>query len=331
MLKLIHGDNYYASHKRLLELKKLSKDIEFNVIDGDTINDSAEIFISEQSYGMFKTSTVTIVKRFFKNPKKISIEKSIIEKLSKSDVSTIELVFWEDSNIFAKKRKSKAKATTSKKPRATSKLDTYLKNNAKIEENINLSEEHIKEWIKDELKKYGVSGSTEAINAIILRVGVDQSILDEELNKLSLYLNSESRKELKKEDVEFVTTFYQKEFQIWDLTDAFFNKDQKKAMEILDAILLNPARDFPMIIGAVLKQIKTIYLVSKFRNDSRTGMSKLKLPPFMYYKAESLARKISKDMLKLMYRKFIDLDYSIKQGKIDVKLGLDLLIMTLSR
>ena len=331
MLKLIHGDNYYISHKKLSELKKLSKEVEYNVIDGDTINDTAEIFISEQSYGMFKTSTVTIVKRFFKNPKKISLEKKIIEKLSKSDLSSIELVFWEDSNIYGKKKKSKAKTTTSKKPRATSKLDTYLKNNAKIEEYINLSEVQLKEWIKSELSKYGISASSEAINSIIQRVGVDQSILDEELNKLSLFLNSESRKELKKEDVKFITTYYQKEFQIWDLTDAFFNKDQKKAMEILDAILINPARDFPMIIGAVLKQIKTIYLVGKFKNDSMTGMSKLRLPPFMYYKAESLSRKISKEMLKLMYRKFIDLDYSIKQGKIDVKLGLDLLIMTLSR
>jgi len=115
------------------------------------------------------------------------------------------------------------------------------------------------------------------------------------------------------------------------LTDAFFNKDQKKALEILDILLVNPQQDFPMIIGALLKQIKTIYLVSKYRDNPRIVMSKLRLMPFIYYKAEHLTRAISLDKLRLMYRKFINLDYSIKQGKIDVRLGLDLLIMTLSR
>jgi DNA polymerase III delta subunit len=344
MLKLIHGENYYLSHKRLLELKNTSDQVEYAIIDGDTINDPAEIFVSEQSFGMFKTSTLTIIKRFFKNPKRVSLEKKIIEKLEKSDISAIELIFWEDVDIYAKKRKGKSKASKTatgvgsdggmaiaKKPRATSKLDTYLKNNAQVEDNKNLSMSQTEEWIKDVLGKYGISASTQVVKLIIERAGINLSLLDEELNKLSLYLNAEGRKELKPEDVESVVCFYQKDFQVWDLTDAFFNKDQKKALEILDVLLVNPQQDFPMIIGAILKQIKTIYLVKKYRDNPREAMSKLELMPFLYYKAENLARRISVDMLRMMYRKFIDLDYSIKQGKIDVKLGLDLLILTLSR
>jgi len=341
MLKLIHGENYYLSHKRLLELKKTSNDVEYAVIDGDTINDPAEIFVSEQSFGMFKSSTVTIVKRFFKNPKRISLEKMIIEKLEKSNISSMELVFWEDVDIYAKKGKAKPKASNTatgagsvanaKKPRATSKLDTFLKNNAQIEDNKNFSMAQTEEWIKDELGKYGVNATTENVKLIIERVGTNLSLLDEELNKLSLYLNSDGRKDLKSEDIESVVCFYNKDYQIWDLTDAFFNKDQKRALEILDVLLVNPQQDFPMIIGAIFKQIKTVYLVSKYRDNPRIVMSKLRLMPFLYYKAEHIARRIPLDMLRLMYRKFIDLDYSIKQGKIDVKLGLDLLIMTLSR
>ena len=187
------------------------------------------------------------------------------------------------------------------------------------------------EWIKDGLGKYGIKASTENVKLIIERVGTNLSLLDEELNKLSLYLDSEGRKDLTSDDINSVVCFYQKDFRVWDLTDAFFNKDQKKALEILDILLVNPQQDFPLIIGAILKQIKTIYLVSKYKDNPRIVMSKLKLMPFLYYKAEHIARRTSIDMLRLMYRKFIDLDYSIKQGKIDVKLGLDLLIMTLSR
>jgi DNA polymerase III delta subunit len=335
MLKLIHGENYYLSHKRLKEIKNSSKEVEFAFIDGDYINDVGEIFVSGQSFGMFKTSTVTIVKRFFKNPKKISLEKKIIERLQKEDVKSIDLIFWEDEDIYATRRKSKpkkpAKDTVAKKPRATSKLDTFLKNFAEIEENKNLTPIQIEKWIMDGLTKNGIKASLSCVQAIVKRVGTSQALLDEELNKLSLYLNSEKRKDLTIKDVEFVTSFYQQDYKIWDLTDAFFNKNQKKALEILDILLVNPQQDFPMIIGAVLKQIKTIYLVSKYKHDTRTVMSKLRMMPFMFYKAENLARNISPKMLKLMYQKFIDLDYSIKQGKIDVRLGLDLLIMTLSR
>jgi len=329
MLRLIHGNNYYISHKHLLEIKKSSKETEYAIIDGDSIQDSAEIFVKDQSYGMFKTSTVTIVKRFFKNPKKISLEKKIIEELSKADLSTIELIFWEDQDLFEKKKKSKAKATN-KKPRATSKLDTYLKNNAQIELNEEYSQREIEEWIRGLFIKESIKISTNTLEKFIQRVGYNLAILDSEVEKLILLLKAESRNEITPNDIETITSLYQQDYKIWDLTDAFFDKNKKKALEVLDNLLVTPARDFPMIIGSLLKQIKTIYLVKKYLNDPRRLMSKLRMPPFLYYKAESLAKKIDINTLKLMYKKFIDLDYSIKQGKIDVKLGLDLLIITLS-
>lgn len=329
MLRLIHGNNYYISHKHLLELKKNSKDTEYAIIDGDTIRDSAEIFVKDQSFGMFKTSTVTIVKRFFKNPKKISLEKKIIEELSKSDLANIELIFWEDQDLFEKKKKSKPKAT-GKKPRATSKLDTYLKNNAQIELNEEFSQREIEEWIRGQFIKESIKISTNTLEKFIQRVGINLAILDSEVEKLILFMKSEHRSEITLNDIETITSLYIQDYKIWDLTDAFFDKNKKKALDVLDSLLVVPARDFPMIIGSLLKQIKTIYLVKKYLNDQRRVMSKLRMPPYAYYKAENLAKKIDINSLKLMYRKFIDLDYSIKQGKIDVKLGLDLLIITLS-
>lgn len=329
MLKLIHGSNYYISHKHLIELKKGSKETEYAIIEGDSIQDSAEIFVKDQSFGMFKTSTVTIVKRFFKNPKKISLEKKIIEELSKADLKNLELIFWEDQDLFENKRKAKPKITA-KKPRATSKLDTYLKNNAEIELNEEFSQRKIEEWIREQFNKDKIKISSPDLQKFIQRVGNNLAIIDSEIEKLILLLKSENRTEIKLSDIEEVTTLYQQDYKIWDLTDAFFNKDKKKALEVLDNLLVNPARDFPMIIGSLLKQIKTIYLVKKYINDPRRLMSKLRMPPFLYYKAESVAKRTELNTLKLMNKKIIDLDYSIKQGKIDVKLGLDLLIITLS-
>jgi len=330
MLKLIHGENYYQDVLDLNQIRLGKEGKEVSIVDGDQVQDVGEIFINNESYGLFNSSNITIVKRFFKNPKKISLEKKIIEKLEKSDIKSLDLVFWEDTNIFASsKKKAKSKATA-KKPRATSKLNTYLKNNAEVKQNDNPSTSQISEWARQKLEKENVKISSVLIQDLIARVGQNQSILSGEIDKLILWARANGSERIDKNVLENILIFYDQEYQIWDLTDAFFFRNKEKALKILDKILINPQSDFPIVIGAILRQVKIIYFVKKFSNDPHLVMSKLRLIPFIYSKANKIAQNFSLVQLKVMFQKFIDLDYSIKLGKIDVKLGLDLLIVTLS-
>jgi DNA polymerase III delta subunit len=362
MLKLIHGENYYRSFSDLQKIKSENIDKEVSIVDGDTIQDVAQIFVNNESYGLFKSSNLTIVKRFFKNPKKISLEKKIIEKLEKSNADFTNLIFWEDKNIFSETRKKAKPKAKTKKPRATSKLNTYLKNNAEVKQNDNLAPDQLFNWVHAKFVEEQINISSKVCEDLILRVGQNQAILSGEIDKLKLWVKAGAKAGAKagvdagidagaKIDISVktdegaiantgstitsaiineVTVLYEQDYQTWDLTDAFFYKNKIKALKILKRLLINPQQDFPLIIGSVLRQLKIIYTVKKYSSDSRIVMSKLRLAPFVFTKAQRIAQSFSFLELKLMYQKFIDLDYSIKSGKIDVKLGLDLLIITLS-
>jgi DNA polymerase III delta subunit len=314
----------------LESLKSDNKEKEVSIINGDSITDVGEIFINNESYGLFNNKNLTIVKRFFRNSKKISLEKKVIEKLEKCDISNQNLIFWEDKNIFTVSRVKAKPKTIAKKPRATSKLNTYLKNHAEIKQNDEISVGQIHQWIKKEFEKEKVVISDRIINDFIVRVGTNQSLLASELNKLVLWARADQDKNINNKVLDEVTILYEKDYQTWDLTDAFFSKNKVQALKVLKRLLKNPQQDFPMVISSVLKQLKIIYVIKKYNNDPRLVMSKLHLLPFIFTKAQRMAQNFSLKDLKVMYQKFINLDYSIKLGKIDVKLGLNLLIMTLS-
>ena len=330
MLRLIHGENYYQSFLDLEQLRTQNKDKEISIVNGDVIQDVGDIFVNNESFGLFNSGNITIVKRFFRNSKKISLEKKIIEKLQKSDLTTLNLIFWEDTNIFAKSYKKSKTKTAAKKPRATSKLNTYLKNLAEVKQNDKLEIPQLTTWVKEEFMADKITISAQSINDLIARVGQNQALLASEINKLKLWAKANASLNITKEVVSEVTILYEQDYQTWDLTDAFFAKNKVKALTILDILLQNPQQDFPMVIGAVLRQLKTIFLIKKYSSQPSLIMSKLHLMPFLFGKAQRLASNFSIKDLKLIYQKFINLDYAIKLGKIDVKLGLDLLIITLS-
>ncbi len=59
---------------------------------------------------------------------------------------------------------------------------------------------------------------------------------------------------------------------------------------------------------------------------SREIASLLRIPPFLIPQMQRVARGYSKEKISLLYEKLSSLDYEIKRGRIEPRLGITLLI-----
>lgn len=314
MLTLLHGENQYESLKALNDLL----DQDSNIIDGEEINDIEEIRDISDSLSLFSTSKTTAIKRFFKNPKKTLLQKDLLKWLQK-EKEIPDLVFWEDSRI--EKRKS------SKPVKNPSTLISFIESNGKIMEFIPKNEYGLKTLINEKFRSFNISADTSIITRIISKLGTDEFMINSELEKLILYVRSRGREKIELEDIDIIT-LYEPDHKIWDLSDALGRKDKRTAIKLMHELVKTPA-DFPMVIGASIKQFLEMLVIRKYPGDRSRVIKATSMLPFLYQKNASAAMNFSLSQLQALYNKLIRLDYSVKSGRIDFKLGFTLLIITL--
>lgn len=330
MLLLLHGDNSFESYAELNRLTKVD-DVDVTIINGESINNANEIFASAQALSLFSKNSLTIVKRFWQNPKKKSLQEIIIKKLEASGSANLDLIFWDETNVTSVKNKfvkgKKKIAEADPKKTQTANLAKYISENGEIKEFRPLQPQYLRSWLTTELSNKGLQIPANLTEQIILKIGENQFILSSEIEKLALYLRSQKRQQLLREDLEILTVYHQ-ESKIWDMTDAIFRRNRPLALKILNSMLNGP-EDFPMLVSATLKQIKLIYLAKLFPSDSKKLMSKFGVKPYTYSKISQFANSFSLEKLRMLFSKLVNLDFTVKQGKIDVKLGFNLLLITL--
>jgi len=330
MLLLLHGDNIFESSAELSRLTSAAGQ-EITVINGESISDAGEIFASTESLSLFSEKRLTVVKRFWQNPKKNSLQKDVIGKLAQTNSKDLDLIFWNDTNVTKVKNKykpgKKKPAETGAKKTTTANLAKYISEHGEIRLFQPLEDQQLRNWLAGELAGQKIQAPVSLIEQIIMKAGSDQFILRSEVEKLALFLRSQNRQQLVREDLDLVTIYHQ-ENKIWELTDAISRRNRPLALKILNSLLIGP-NDFPMLVAATLKQIKNIYLAKLYPNDRDRLISVLGLQPYAYIKISQFARAFELEQLRMLFTKLVNLDFTVKQGKIDVKLGFDLLLITL--
>lgn len=332
MLILLSGASQYDS---LAKLHQISSEYQgtVNIIDGDDIDDVAEIFKDTDTVSMFAPSSLTIVKRFLSNRKKITLERKLLEKLQqRKDLSSLDLVFWEDHGLTGGRTTKKSAAKNTKAPAAKSKdemtLAKFIREKGESLTFPAVTEFKLVEWLKQKLSESGIVNGAQYISTIIDRCGTDQFILASETDKLAIKLRAEKRNQLKPEDVELLTR-YEHVSMIWDLTDAICSRNKQRSLYLIDKMLRSP-EDAPLIFASVAKQFKLLYIVKKYGGQQAERIKKLfGVKDYPYTKLTRYAGSFTEKQLQTLFSKMVNLDFSSKQGKIDTKLGLDLLIATL--
>ena len=196
-------------------------------------------------------------------------------------------------------------------------------------------------WIKKTVEKSGGEIEKEAINALAISLGRGLAQKDKnkkvvqsynlweaksEIEKLVSYCDG---REISKSDVKFLVRS-KVDMNIFNLIDSIGSKNKRKAVSLLNEQIDNGANEIYMLTMFVY-QFRNLLKVKSLLNEGRSSFeiaSETKLHPFVVQKSVEQCGKFEMDKLRKIYRKLSDADLAIKTGKINSRLALDLLIVS---
>lgn len=205
------------------------------------------------------------------------------------------------------------------------KINTILKAKAQIKRIAAIEGDNLADWITGKLKEEGYKIDPTAVVELIERTNSDIMHINNELEKLKLY---QTDKNITYNTVRLLVS-RNLEDNIFNLLNAFVANDKKTLFAIYeDFMALN--EDEMRIISAITNKIEEI-LYTKVLVNQRASKDEIaayfKVKPGRAYYMMEASRKISEASLKSLIERITDLDYKIKSGKIDKKLGLQLFIL----
>ena len=182
------------------------------------------------------------------------------------------------------------------------------------------------EFIKNMFKKYGYQITDDAVESLLERTNLDFNLINQEAEKLMLF--AYDTKEITERAVLLLVSRNLEE-NIFELTNALLSKNQAKTIEIFyDLVARNedPLRILNNIVGKVRELMHAKLLLEKgYRQDQIAEHFHIKSGRAFYLVKN--AQSINFQSLENHLKKLSKLDYDIKSGKIDKKLGLELYLL----
>ncbi len=179
-------------------------------------------------------------------------------------------------------------------------------------------------WIREQAKREGGEFTHQAALVLASLVGEDTRLAGQEIAKLLAYVNY--RRPVEADDVEqVVTTTAQGD--IFKLVDALGMQDGNQAMRLLTNLL--DKMDAQHIFSMILRQFRLLLQTREMLDSSRTldEITKtLKLPGFAGKKMFDQAQRFSLVDLEAIYRRLLEVDESIKTGRVEPELAMEAFI-----
>jgi DNA polymerase-3 subunit delta len=304
MHKLYIGNETYISllqAKKFVTVLRENSDLEYITLDAEKVK-ASDLVDLLSSPSLFNSSRLIFLKRVYRNKEKESIVNFLLEYLPSN--RTDRIVIWEDQKVSAVTRYVK-----------------FFKSNNQLEEYTKFNKRSFLTWAKDSIKQMDINIDSNAINLLSTYSNYDSQRFENNLKKLKLI----GKDSITEEDIrEFSPDTLEED--IWKLLDEI-NSESGKPLLILENLLRN-STDPHYIIAMILRNIRlltmTKYLIEK--NTQYTEMpSILKIPPFTLRPLVNASHKYTTERVNKIYEKLSSLDYEIKVGRIEPKLGLTLL------
>lgn len=201
----------------------------------------------------------------------------------------------------------------------------FLKKSTDFQEFNELDENGLSRWLVESAKEQGASLSQSDARFLVERVGINQQLLVNELEKLISYDTNITRAtiELLVESTPQSTVF--------ELLDAAFAGNTKKAMQLYAE--QRKLRVEPQAILAMISwQLYAMAVVKAAGDrDPNTIAREAKLNPFVVRKTQGITRRISLAELKQLVHNVLKLDVDLKSKSIDADDALQNLLLTLSK
>lgn len=177
-------------------------------------------------------------------------------------------------------------------------------------------------WICSGMKKCNAEIDIETAKFLADSCGPSMRYLHSEIKKLAVLFNNGE-----KITRDLINNVCVKSMQgiIFDLTDAIGNKEKKKALELIDELILKKeAEQFILIM--LYKHFRNLYLLRVATDEGRASAEELGINPYVYRKLLGQVKNFDSKELKNILFKLISLDSKSKKGEIDLRIGLEVIL-----
>jgi DNA polymerase-3 subunit delta len=193
-----------------------------------------------------------------------------------------------------------------------------------------LKDVKLRQWIQRRVVEKGGSISPQAVDLLARFVGGDLWIMANEIDKLALFTLGRS---IEEEDIKRVVSYAQ-EASVFAMVDAILEFRAGMAERLLQQLLQQGAAPAYLLV-MLARQVRLIVRVRELRSQRKSEaeiQSRLGLvSDFVLRKALEQADRYSLARLKEVYHKLLEADLSIKTGRLDPELALDILVAELGQ
>lgn len=187
-----------------------------------------------------------------------------------------------------------------------------LKAQTVFEEYNDLDQQDLAKWLVEQAGKKDAQIALSDANYLIGRVGANQIMLSNELEKLSIY-----NPKITKQTIDLLTE-KTPQSKIFDLLDAVFAGNKKRAVELYEEQRVQKVE--PQEIIAMLAWQLRIILAIKFgKGRNAGGIAKdIGVGPYPVQKAMNLAAKLDAQKLRKMVSELLDIDLKGKTTPVNL-------------
>ena len=186
----------------------------------------------------------------------------------------------------------------------------------------------LNQWIQKYATKEGGTISPQAIDLLAKLVGGNLWIMANEINKLTQFT---SGRRIEEEDIK-ITVSYAQQANVFNMVDAILEFKVRLAEHSLHQLLQKGASSAYLLV-MLARQVRMIVRVKelkKQRKPEREIRAKLRLTAdFVWRKTIEQAARYPLERIKEVYPKLLEADISIKTGKYQDELALNILITEL--
>ncbi len=205
-------------------------------------------------------------------------------------------------------------------------ITKFLKSHSTVEVCTPLKNQDLRSWVKRQLGKNDISIDPEAVNEILKRVENNTEVLVSETQKLVMFAEG-----TRKIDIDTVKKVVTKnvEDNVYEIANMLLENNRSKALEAYNDLVMHsedPLRILGILVNKYREILHTKLLIKSGKDKSEIAK---------YFNANSgrafyimkNARGVSTDLVQKHLRTLEDIDYKIKTGQIDKKIGLELFIL----
>lgn len=186
-------------------------------------------------------------------------------------------------------------------------------------------------WIMDQAQAMGGEFSIQAAQLLASYIDEDPRLAKSEINKLLIYVDYS--RTVSEDDVRLLVADV-RQGDVFEMVDAIGYGDGETALEMMRRLL--EESDALPLFGMIVRQFRLLIQVRELL-DENPGWSpddiaaEIGVHPYPIKKIAPQAKLFNLPQLKRIYHQLSEVDQAIKTGRLDDKLALDLLIVSLTQ